>query len=207
VGIVNKEIKNKEVRFLTPDQVHRIRESCNPVTPKGKRDLAIIDAMLFQGMRLKEVASLRFEQFFLVDNQYYVQLKQRPGLIKIHLVFFDSLKIWLDQRGIDLKSNAGPIFIPIKQTNQVTHKPLGKGTISHLVAVYGNLAGIAPIKGPDRLFPSDLRRTCARWAYDRGVRLASIQAFLGFNYLKSAANFIGISESGDPNEVVEQLKF
>jgi integrase len=207
VGIVNKEFKSKGVRFLTPDQVQQIRESCNPVTPKGKRDLAIIDAMLFQGMRLKEVASLRLEQFFLVENQYYIQLKQRPGLIRIHPEFFDSLKNWLDQRGIDLKNNAGPIFIPIKQTNQVAHKPLGNGTISHLVAVYGNLAGIAPIKGPDRLFPSDLRRTCSRRAYDRGVRLTSIQAFLGFNYLKSAVNFIGISESGNPNNVIDQIMY
>jgi integrase len=163
--------------------------------------------MLFQGMRLKEVSSLRFEQFHFVNNQFHVQLRHRSGLIKIHPVFFDSLKDWLDQRGINLEGRSGPIFIPIKKTNHPVQKALGKGTISHLVAKYGNLAGIAPIKGPERLFPSDLRRTCARQAYDLGVRLSSIKDFLGLNRLKSAANFIGISESGDPNEVIEQIKF
>ena len=52
---------------------------------------------------------------------------------------------------------------------------LNTAAINRLVAEYGHLAGLAPIEGPNRLSPHDLRRTCGRTAYDNGAPLPLMQ--------------------------------
>jgi integrase len=172
---------------LNAEQVQRLRSACDTVAPKGKRDIAILDTMLFQGLRLKEVANLRFDDFRRFGGQLTLHLKSRAYAIKIHPTLLQSLNKCMDQRGLSLENATGPVFVPITKSGRNTPKPLGRGTISRLVARYGNLAGLAPRKGSDRLTPGDLRRTCVRNAYDHGTNLISIQAFLGFNHLETVA--------------------
>ncbi|NIV99504.1 tyrosine-type recombinase/integrase [Candidatus Saccharibacteria bacterium] len=114
---------------------------------------------------------------------------------------------WLDQRDLSLENNRGPVFVQITKFVKSPRKPLGKRSISYLVARYGNLAGIAPMKGANRLFPMDLRRTCAWNAYDRGASLLSVTAFLGFNHLESTARFIDVLDLADPDIAVDQIQF
>jgi integrase len=63
-----------------------------------------------------------------------------------------------------------------------------------LVAEYAGLAGFAPVDGPGRLTARDLRRTCARNAFDNGASLRLVQAMSGHNDPKTAVRYIGACE-------------
>ena len=193
--------------FLDAAQVQKLRASCEIASPKGKRDIAILDAMLFQGLRLKEVAELRLENFSNLKDQLRLKLKDRSESIEIHEKFHHSLNSWLSQRDISQMNADGPVFVPISKSYWNTQKPLSGQTISRLVAKYGNLAGLTPLRGPERLKPGDLRRTCARTAYDHGAKLVSIKAFLGFNHLETAARYIGVMNGIDADLVRDYIRY
>lgn len=194
-------------RILSTQQVHNLRAVCDTNISVGKRDLAILDSMLYQGMRLGEVANLQFEQIISSGNKFFIQLKRSTEPIEAHTRWLQSLKIWLDQRSASLQNNHGPIFVRIRKSMEICQKPLSKRTVSYLVARYGNLAGIAPLRGDNRVFPTDLRRTCGRSAYEHGANLLSIAAFLGFNHLESAARFIKVINFADPNAAVDRIQY
>jgi site-specific recombinase XerD len=194
-------------RILSWEQVQQLRSVCDRNNPGGKRDLAILDSMLYQGMRLSEVANLGLEQIRSSGEKFFIYIKRRPKPVKAHPNWFQSLNDWLDQRGVSLENYRGPVFVQITEFIKSPRKPLSKRTISYMVARYGNLAGIAPMKGATRLFPMDLRRTCARNAYDRGASLLSITAFLGFNHLESTARFIDVLDLADPDTAVDQINY
>ena len=194
-------------RLLTPKQVQFLRAACEIVTPRGKRDIAILDSFLYQGLRLTEVANLKLESFRKFRAHYTLQLKTRSTPIKIHNNLYQILKLWMDQRGMSLEKTTGPVFVPIQKSAKDVQKPLSGRTISRLVAKYGSQADITPVKGPDRLTPDDLRRTCARRAYDRGAKLVSIQAFLGFNHLETVARYIGVLDQKDTDSVIDQIDY
>jgi site-specific recombinase XerD len=193
--------------ILTVEHVRKLRAACDTFSPKGKRDLAILDTMLFQGLRLIEVADLRLQDFHNVGDQFILQLKSRSDGIKIHDTYHHTLKAWIDQRGMSFEKVTGPVFVPISKFDRHVSKSLSRQTISHLVARYGNLAGLTPLKGPDRLKPGDLRRTCARNAYDHGADLVSLQAFLGFNYLETVARYIGILNGIKAGSVKDHINY
>ena len=204
---MKKGVVNLKKRILTSEQVQQLRSVCDTITLGSKRDLAILDSMLYQGMRLQEVANLRLEHIRCIGNHFFIQIEHRPKPIKAHARWLQSLNDWLDQQGLSLDDNRGPIFVQRTKFNQSPRKSLGKRTISYMVARYGNLAGIAPMKGSNRLFPIELRRTCARNAYDRGASLPSITAFLGFNHIQSTARFINVLELSDPDIAVDQIQY
>ena len=97
--------------FLTAEQVQQLRAACNPVTPKGKRDIAILDTMLFQGLRLKEVANLRLKDFRTFGDQLTLHLGGRGQALKVHPTLRQSLNIWMDQMGVAFEDTHEPIFI------------------------------------------------------------------------------------------------
>jgi integrase len=67
-------------------------------------------------------------------------------------------------------------------------------------------AGLGPISGPGKLAPHDLRRTCARNAYDHGATLLQVQTLLGHSDPKTTARYIG-ADSDDDNTAVDRLKY
>lgn len=204
---MNKNAAISKKRILSREQVQQLRSVCDTNIPGGKRDLAILDSMLYQGMRLREVANLRLEQIRSSGDQFFIHIRRRPKPVKAHPNWLQSLNDWLDQRGVSPENNRGPVFMQITKFVNSPRKHLSKRTISYMVARYGNLAGITPMKGANRLFPMDLRRTCARTAYDRGANLLSISAFLGFNHLESTARFIDVLNLADPGIAVDQIQF
>jgi site-specific recombinase XerD len=193
--------------FLTAEQVQHLRAACDTASPRGKRDLAILDAMLFQGLRLKEVVELRMEDIRDLGNQFILHLKGRTDEIDVHDTCHQSLKTWLDESDVCLGNATGPIFVPISKSIRNPQEPLRGQTISRLAAKYGNQAGLTPLKGPNRLKPGDLRRTCARTAYDHGADLLSLQAFFGFNHLESVARYIGVLDMKDAGSVKNFIRY
>ena len=49
---MEKGVVNSRKRILNLEQVQQLRSVCDAFTPGGKRDIVILDSMLYQGMRL-----------------------------------------------------------------------------------------------------------------------------------------------------------
>ena len=119
-------------RILRWEQVQQLRSACDTNIPGGKRDLAIMDSMLYQGMRLSEVANIKIEHIQSSEDEFFIHINRRPKPIKAHYRWLQSLNDWLDQRGMSLENNRGPIFVQITNFDKSPRKPLGKRTISLL---------------------------------------------------------------------------
>ena len=58
-------MRQKEIEILSDEEIGRIFASMNPHTALGARNTAIYSLMLDTGLRLKEVATLRYKDVHL----------------------------------------------------------------------------------------------------------------------------------------------
>jgi integrase len=190
-------------RRLTPSEVRLLRGVVDTTSSKGKRDLAILDVMLFLGLRREEVADLDLSTFRQDGGRWWLILTgkgDKPRRLKLHDVLYNSLTAWLQAVGLSL-GGEGPVFRSFDRGDHVTTKRIGVSLIGQLVATYGYAAGIAAERGPNQLSPHDLRRTCARNAFENGASLLLVQAMLGHEDPKTTAHYIGAFEADDDTAV------
>ncbi|KAA3664105.1 MAG: site-specific integrase [Chloroflexi bacterium] len=196
-------------RRLTINEVKQLRRVVNTNRLKGKRDRAILDLMLYAGLREAEVCTLTFDSIHQSDGRFWLTIQgkgHKTRRIKIHDTLYSSLQSWLHARQeITQKPNevetavsfsvSSPqfacLFSGLTRHSKLTHRPLTTATIRRIVAEYGRFANLAPRSGPNRLSPHDLRRTCARNAYDNGAPLPKIQKMLGHASIETTMRYIG----------------
>ena len=196
-------------RRLKFDEVRLLRSTIDSSTNKGKRDLAIIDLMLFAGLRRSEVAGLRIDQIKQEAGRWWLQIigkGDKPRRVKAHDILYGSIRAWADVVGIELGAEIGRLFCSVNKGDNLTDGKLTGGTIGRLVAEYGSLAGLAPLRGDNRLSPHDLRRTMARNAYDNGAGLIIVQQVLGHADPKTTARYIGAYEEDD-NTAIDYVRY
>jgi len=188
-------------RRLTPAEVRTLRSAVDVVTTKGKRDLAILDLMLFLGLRREEVADVQLGSFRQDGGRWWLVLQgkgRKTRRLKVHDTLYRSLWSWLAAAGLQLDgTGAGPVFRGVNKGDTVTGRPINASVVGRLVAEYGARAQLAPRHGAQQLSPHDLRRTCARNAYDNGANLLLVQAALGHTDPKTTAHYIGAFEQDD----------
>jgi len=198
-----KQPKQPVGRRLTPAEVRALRDAVDNGTLKGKRDLAILDMMLYVGLRREEVADLDLAAFRQDGGRWWLVLTgkgEKTRRLKIHDLLFQSLARWLDAAGLVMGS-VGAVFRSFDRGDRVTTNKIDASNISRLVVAYGYAAGIAAAQGSNQLSPHDLRRTCARNAYENGASLLLVQAMLGHEDPKTTAQYIGAFESDDDTAV------
>lgn len=188
-------------RRLTKNEVRKLRGAPDLLTLKGKRDLAILDAMLYLGLRCEECSSLRLEDFRQDGGRWWLVLTgkgSKTRRLKLADTVYKSLAMWLTAVGLGaLGQDAGPIFYGVNRGGNLTGYQVNCPTIGRLVSEYGQAAGLAPLHGAGRLGPHDLRRTCARNAYENGASLLLVQSMLGHSDPKTTAHYIGANEDDD----------
>ena len=188
-------------RRLTPPEVREVRAAVNVATNKGRRDLAILDLLLFLGLRREEVANVHLGDFRQDGGRCWLVItgkREKTRRLKVHDTVYRSLMAWLDVRGLALGGPATqPVFVSVNRGDRITAGVVTDTVIGRLVAEYGALAGVAPRYGPQQLSPHDLRRTCARNAYDHGANLLLVQALLGHTDPKTTARYIGAFDDDD----------
>ena len=188
-------------RRLTKPEVRKLRAAPDLLTLKGKRDLALLDAMLYMGLRCEECSSLQLEDFRQDGGRWWLVLTgkgSKTRRLKLADTVYKSLVMWLQAAGLGaLGQDAGPIFYGVNRGGNLTGYQVNCPTIGRLVSEYGQAAGLAPLLGKGRLSPHDLRRTCARNAYDNGAGLLLVQAMLGHSDPNTTARYIGANEDDD----------
>jgi len=184
-------------RRLERGEVQELRKAPDLGTAKGKRDLGILDTMLYAGLRVDEVARLDLENLRQDRGRWWIVFSgkgQKSRKVKVHDALFESLTAWLATRGLEWGKDQGPLFVNVNKADALGGNRLNTASINRLVAQYGALSKLAPLTGENRLSPHDLRRTFAHNAYDGGAALPLIQAALGHSDVSTTMQYIGADE-------------
>ena len=153
----------------------------------------MLDTMLFLGLRREEVADLDLSAFRQDGGRWWVVFpgkREKIRRLKVHDMLFQSLSCWLSAAGLELSTD-GPVFRSFERGDHITAKGIDASVIGRMVSACGFAAGLAPAEGQNQLSAHDLRRTCARNAYDNGASLLLVQAMLGHDDPKTTAHYIG----------------
>jgi integrase len=184
-------------RRLSKDEARALRDACDVATHKGQRDLAILDLGLYAGLRCDEVATLDLADLRQDGGRWWLVFSGKGShtrRVKVHDTAYASLATWLRCTGRELGQGAGPVFASVNKGDVIGALGLGTAAINRLTAEYGHLAGLAPLDGQNRLSPHDLRRTCARNAYDNGAPLPLIQRMLGHADVSTTMRYVGVDD-------------
>lgn len=195
-------------RRLAKAEVKALRAAVDTTRAKGKRDLAILDAMLYAGLRREETASLDLSDFRQDGGRWWLVLSgkgQKTRRVKVADALFGSLTGWLEAAGLCLGWQ-GAVFCSVKKSGQITQKAINASVVGRLVAEYGHKAGLAPLAGDNRLSAHDLRRTAARNAYVNGAKLLMVQAMLGHSDPSTTTRYIG-ADDDDASTAVDFVRY
>lgn len=150
-------------RRLSALEVQSLRASVDISANGGKRDLAILDLMLFAGLRRQEVTELQLSDYAQDNGRWVIVLTgkgQKVRKVAVHKALFASLSKWFQVYGRELGDSV-PVFTRVRKGGAVLPGGISPQTVSDMVARYGHRASLAPLVGDNRLTPHDARRTCA----------------------------------------------
>jgi len=210
-------------RRLDPGEVKRLRWAVTQAgnDPKCYRDTAILDLMLYAGLRRAEIAGYKDEEgkwktppltpssFRQDGGRWWMFVTGKGGKtrrVKVHDVLYRSLEAWAAHRGIALGEGDEPLFCNLTKGGNSTGNPLSASVIGRLVAEYSNKADLSPRHGGNRLSPHDLRRTFARNARDNGAPLEAVQKALGHSDIKTTMHYIG-EHDNDNDTATDYVKY
>lgn len=195
-------------RRLSQSEVRALRAAVDPTTNRGKRDLAILDLMLFLGLRAAEVAGLSLSDFTRDQGRWWVRVTGKGDKVrrlKLTDTAYKSLQAWIHAAGLHL-GNDRSVWASVNKGDNVRTPGLNTSTVSRVVAIYGHAAGLAPKHGDNRLACHDLRRTAARNAFDNGANLILVQEMLGHASPDTTADYIG-AYTDDANTGTDYVRY
>lgn len=152
---------------LTPAQVQALVGACDPSSPVGRRDLAIIACLLRLGLRCGEVAALALEDLDWADGTLTVHGKgDRVDVIPLPVDVGQSLVAYL-RAG---RPNTSQRAVFLTAVAPVT--PLSRSSVSCVVARAARRAGLGTVHG------HRLRHTAASATLNAGATLEQVAHLL-----------------------------
>jgi integrase len=168
-------------RYLPDSDVDRIIATCDPTTPVGARDRAILLLLARLGLRAGDVVALRLDELDWQDGSFRVTGKgRRESRLPLPQQVGDALLVYL-KRGRPLVA-ADQVFIR-------AHAPLGplgcSGAVSRIVARAMLRAGVVtPWRGAHVL-----RHSAATAMLRQGVCLDAISTVLRHRSIETTAHY------------------
>ena len=196
-------------RWLTAAEVRLLRGVIETSTQKGKRDLALLDCILYLGLRPDELRALTWSDFETSDDWWFTLNHDQPfrhRCTKVHPVLRLSLAAWFSVMDFWVEPAVTPLFVNIDKSGTIGRRVITTIAIEQTVNRYGVLAGIALPKGLGRLTPPILRRTCGHQAFANGASLRQVQKLLGHSTIDLAASFIGAFDQ-DERTAVDYIRY
>lgn len=172
------KVPDREVSFLTAEEVARLINAVDLTKKTGRRDAAIIEMLYSTGVRVSELISLDVAQVDLERKEFMVRGKGN----KLRVVFLtqnavDALDRYLKTREDDYK----PVFISYSNRSANKDNPkdpnfrrLQSDDVERIIRKYKGIAGI--IK---KVTPHTLRHSFATTLLMNGADLRSVQEMLG----------------------------
>ncbi|MEN8252712.1 MAG: site-specific tyrosine recombinase/integron integrase [Patescibacteria group bacterium] len=165
----------REVEFLTPEEVTRLIHSANGKNRAAKRDRALLELLFSAGLRVSEIVSIDKEDLNLKRQEFSVRGKGD----KIRIVFIsDTAKKALEEY-ISARNDMDPaLFVRDKTgTNKEADAKslrLTTRSVQRIVKKYATKAGIVK-----DVHPHTLRHSFATDLLQNGADIRSVQAMLG----------------------------
>ena len=159
-------------RMLSADEVARLKEACDPSTPAGARDRALLGLLARGGLRRAELVALDVEDFAdgLDGGTLLVRGKgNRERRVPISNGVLEAVRDWIAVRG----DAPGPLLLPVRKGGTVEHRRMSTQ------AVYDRLRSLAKRAGVLDFTPHDLRRTAGSEMLDAGADLSVVADILG----------------------------
>jgi integrase/recombinase XerD len=164
--------KGHKREALTDEEVRAVLDLPDPVTPAGKRDLALLTLMLYTGIRSIEAHRSNLADLRTVSGRMvlYVTGKGHDEADEFVVIASreaqQALHKWIAARGRD----PGPLFT--SQSNRNPDQRLGLRSIRGIVKTYLNLAGVTNL---ERKTTHSLRHTAISKAIQGGAPVHKAQ--------------------------------
>ena len=170
---------------------------------KTKRDLLLIDLMLFMGLRLEETCSIRYTDFSYDDGRWAVQVHGKGGtevVLKLHNQVLESLNAWMNVcneyfqgKSFVLGESNSPLLLNLRKGGHIVpDRAIDLSLPWKIVTYYAKKAGIFDPKQNKRLSNHDLRRTAGRLAYEATGDIFKVQQMLRHANPETTMLYIGV---------------
>ncbi len=173
-----KLAKNKEerqIKFLTLEQLEKLYNATDSSQPAGIRDRAILETFFSTGLRIAELVALNREQIKISHGTKDLELSVLGKGGRIRTVYFSERA--LSRLGIYLKTRADEdkaLFVNARKAKGDQSRRLTPRSIEKMIKRYALRAGL-----PITTTPHVMRHSFATDLLSQGVDLRTIQEFLG----------------------------
>jgi len=169
-----KEKGEKEVRFLTLEQLEKLFSVPDISKIPGLRDRAILETLFSTGMRIGELVVLNREQIKIKPEMKELELSIVGKGGRIRPVYFSERALfWLKKYLETRKDKEKALFINYRSKKEAPRR-LTARSIEKIIKKYAIIAGI-----PLTTTPHVMRHSFATDLLSQGVDLRNIQEFLG----------------------------
>ena len=165
--------RDREIRFLPPEELDQLFQTIKTKKTIGLRDRAILEVLFSTGLRVSELSNLSRDQINLKKSEFGVIGKGG----KARVVFLSkSATAWLTRYMQTRKDQSPAVFIRYKgkKAKSPEELRLSPRQIQRLVEKYRRQAGLTR-----RITPHVLRHSFATDLLTHGADLRSVQEMLG----------------------------
>ena len=161
--------KRSVPRGVPAEQVAALLRACDPATPLGARDRALVLMLVRLGLRAGEASRLTFDDIDWTNGRLRVTGKGREHLLPVPVDVGQALEAWLRLRPPALDR---AVFVRLRAPRHM----MTTSGISGVIARLSGLAGIDPIHA------HRLRHTAATGLLAAGGTLSEAKELLGHVY-------------------------
>ncbi len=174
------KVPKKVQRTLSADEIALLLAQCDPNTPKGVRDAAIISLLVDSGLRSAELRRLKIEDVDLERGQ--LRVRRKGG--NVGTAFFgrataQRLRRWLEVRGAHPKHDE--VFLAIG--GLTPGQPLTSRGLRMVLKRIGDKAGVEGVT------PHAFRRSFAILLVEAGAPTRLIQEMGGWSDLRQVERY------------------
>lgn len=168
-------------RVIDPDEVGALLSAL-----RTQRDRAMVEAMLFGGLRRNEVLGLRLEDIRIGERRLFIADGKggHQRIVPVSSRFFATLASYLErERPTD--STTEHVFVVLK--GQRRGRPLSAAGLDEIISGARGRAGL------ERLTCHQLRHTCFTRLREAGMALEAIQAQAGHRSIESTRIYLHLA--------------
>ncbi len=172
-----KDKADKEIKFLSLDQLARLLESPDLKTIIGLRDHALLETLFSTGLRVAELAALNCDQLRIKNETHDLEIAVVGKGSKIRTVYFSERAVKaIRQYRAQRQDMDDALFINYKRgaAKSTASRRLTVKSIEDIVKKYVIISGL-----PVMATPHTLRHSFATDLLNQGVDLRTVQEFLG----------------------------
>ena len=164
---------------LGDHQARKLLDAPDATTLKGKRDRAMLSALLYHGLRREELVSLRVKDITQRRGVQHLRVHGKGGKVRflpLHPGTAELIADYLETLGHSTLPSS-PLFRPVRNNvDGNLDAAITADGVYRIVRYYARIIGVGDIEG---LGAHSLRATAATNALDHEADIAKVQEWLG----------------------------